>query len=94
MKWQVISMILPLEDLLKKSEVNSLFFSEKVCIKECLEIEKTQVICCGHPQNIYFMLNSTTASHCGTSIYWFSKKCNQTRDPQPYLLFYQATKTS
>ena len=26
MKWQVISMILPLEDLLKQSEANSLFF--------------------------------------------------------------------
>ena len=23
-------------------------FSEKVCIKECLEVEKTQVVCCSH----------------------------------------------
>ena len=22
------------------------------------------VVCCGHPQNIYFMLNSTTTVHC------------------------------
>ena len=29
MKWQVISMILPLEDLLKQSEANSLFFLKK-----------------------------------------------------------------
>ena len=64
MKWQVISMILPLEDLLKQSEANSLFFSEKVCIKEYLWIEETQVVCCGHPRNIYFMLNSTTTFHC------------------------------
>ena len=37
-------MILPLEDLLKQSEANSLFFSEKVCIKECLEVEETEVV--------------------------------------------------
>ena len=55
-------MILPLEDLLKQSEANTLFFSEKVFIKECLEVEETQVVCCGHPQNIYFMLNSTSGS--------------------------------
>ena len=29
MMWQVISMILPLEDLLKQSEANSLFFLKK-----------------------------------------------------------------
>ena len=39
-------------------------FSEKICIKECLEVEETQVVCCGHPKNIYFMLNSTTMFHC------------------------------
>ena len=39
-------------------------FSEKICIKECLEVGETQVVCCGHPQNIYFMLNSTTMFHC------------------------------
>ena len=62
MKWQVISMILPVEDLLKQSEANSLFF-EKICIKECLEVGETQVVCCGHTKNIYFMLNSTTMFH-------------------------------
>ena len=36
LKNDVISMILPLEDLLKQSEANSLF-SEKVRIKECLD---------------------------------------------------------
>ena len=64
MKSQVISMILLLEDLLKESEANSLFFSEKICVKECLEVRETQVVCCGHPQNIYFLLNSTTTFHC------------------------------
>ena len=39
-------------------------FYEKICIKESLEIEKTQVVCCGHPQNNYFMLNSNKISHC------------------------------
>ena len=39
-------------------------FSQKVCIKESLEDEETQVVRCGHPQNIYFMLNSTTTFHC------------------------------
>ena len=30
-----------------------------VCsIKACLEIEKTQAVCCSHPPNIYFLLNS------------------------------------
>ena len=67
MKWQVISMILPLEDLLKQSEANSLFFSEKIGIKECLEIEETHVVWCGHLEKIYFLLNSTTTFHCGRS---------------------------
>ena len=40
-------------------------FNGKICIKESLEIEKTQVVCCGHPQNNYFMLNSNKISHCG-----------------------------
>ena len=39
-------------------------FYGKVCTKESLEIEKTQVVCCGHPQNKYFMLNSNKISHC------------------------------
>ena len=43
---------------------NESIFSEKICIKECLEIEITQVVCCGHPQNIYFMLNSSNIFHC------------------------------
>ena len=33
-------------------------FYRKICIKACLEIEKTQVVCCSHPQNSYFLLNS------------------------------------
>ena len=39
-------------------------FSEKICIKECLEVEATQVVCCGHPQNNYLMLNSNKMFHC------------------------------
>ena len=39
-------------------------FYGKICVKACLEIEKTQVVCCGHPKNIYFMLNSNKISHC------------------------------
>ena len=31
-------------------------FYGKICLKECLEIEKTQVVCCSHPKNIYFLL--------------------------------------
>ena len=38
--------------------------SRKRCIKECLEIEITPVVCCGHPQNIYFLLNGSTRIHC------------------------------
>ena len=71
MMWQAISLIFPLEDLLKQSVANSLFFLKKICIKECLEVEETQVLCCGHPQNIYFMLNSTTTFHC---VIWFDLK--------------------
>jgi hypothetical protein len=37
-------MILPLEDLLKQSEANSLFFLKKVSLKECLEVEETQAV--------------------------------------------------
>ena len=33
-------------------------FNEKTCIKACLEIEKSQVVCCSHPKNSYFLLNS------------------------------------
>ena len=39
-------------------------FYGKICIKACLEIEKTHVVCCGHPQNNYFMFNSNKISHC------------------------------
>ena len=42
-------------------------FYGKICIKESLEIEKTQVVCCGHPQNNYFMLNSNKISHCAST---------------------------
>ena len=40
----------------------------KTCIKACLEIEKSQVVCCSHPQNIYFMLNSNRIFHCASHI--------------------------
>ena len=43
-------------------------FNEKTCIKACLEIEKSQVVCCSHPQNIYFMLNSNRIFHCASHI--------------------------
>ena len=43
---------------------NESIFSEKICIKECLEVEKTQVVYCGHPQNNHFMLNSATMFYC------------------------------
>ena len=44
-------------------------FYGKICIKACLEIEETQVVCCGHLQNNYFMLNSNnTIFHCGTLV--------------------------
>ena len=43
-------------------------FYGKICIKESLEIEKTQVVCCGHPQNNYFMLNSNKISHCAKKL--------------------------
>ena len=39
-------------------------FYGKICIKEYLEIEETQVVCFGHPKNIYFMLNSSNIFHC------------------------------
>ena len=39
-------------------------FYGKICIRGRLEVEKTQVVCCGHPQNIYFMVNSTTGFRC------------------------------
>ena len=42
-------------------------FYGKIFIKESLEIEKTQVVCCGHSQNNYFMLNSNKISHCDRS---------------------------
>ena len=40
------------------------FFYGIICIKACIEIEKTQVVCCGHSKNIYFMLNSNKIFHC------------------------------
>ena len=33
-------------------------FYGKICIKASLKIEKTQAVCCSHPQNILFLLNS------------------------------------
>ena len=44
-----------------------LVFMEKICIKACPEIEITQVVCCGHPKNIHFMLNSSRNFHCASS---------------------------
>ena len=41
-------------------------FYGKICIKACLEIEKTQVVCCSHPKNIYFRLTSTNSFHCAS----------------------------
>ena len=42
-------------------------FYGKIYIKACLEIEKTQAVCCGHLQNICFTLNSNTIIHCAKS---------------------------
>ena len=39
-------------------------FYGKICIRGCLEVQKTQVVCCDHPKNNYFMLNSNKISHC------------------------------
>ena len=33
----------------------------------CLEIEKTHVVCYGHPQNNYFLLNTNKITHCDKS---------------------------
>ena len=41
------------------------WFYGNICIKEYLEIEETQVVCFGHPKNIYFMMNSSNIFHCG-----------------------------
>ena len=46
-------------------------FYGKICIKEYLEIEETQVVCFGHPKNIYFMLNSSNIFHCDKSTFPF-----------------------
>ena len=43
-----------IEGLLKQTEANSFFFLEKTCIKECLEVEETQVVWCGHLEKKYF----------------------------------------
>ncbi len=52
------SMILNFSEQMKKT-----VFYGKIYIKECLEIEKTQVVCCGHPKNNYFMLDSSKIFH-------------------------------
>ena len=44
----------------KQTQAKRLVFMEK----EYLEIEETQVVCFGHPKNIYFMLNSSNIFHC------------------------------
>ena len=36
----------------------------KICIKACLEIEKTQAVCCSQPKNILFLLNWINLSLC------------------------------
>ena len=51
--------------LLKQTEAKRQVFYVKICIKACLETEKTQTVCCGQPKNNYFMLNSNKISHCG-----------------------------
>ena len=51
-KIQVASTAFPGTDASKKT-----VFYGKVCIKACLEIEKTQAVCCSHPKNILFLLN-------------------------------------
>ena len=43
---------------------NRLVFYGKICTTGGIEVEKTQVVCCGHPQNIYCMLNSNKICHC------------------------------
>ena len=45
-------------------QANRLFFYGIICIRGGLEVEKTQVVCCGKPQNNYFILNSNKISHC------------------------------
>ena len=49
---QISSTAFPRTDASKKT-----VFCGKICIKACLEIEKTQAVCCSHPQNILFLLN-------------------------------------
>ena len=51
--------LLPQTDTRKQTD-----FYGKICIKACLEIETTQVVCCSRPKNIYFMLTSTNSFHC------------------------------
>ena len=46
-------------DPIKRTAVNG-----KICIKECLKFEKTQVVCYSLPKNIYFRLTSTNSFHC------------------------------
>ena len=52
-KNQIAPKAFPRTDQSKKT-----VFYGKMCIKACLEVEKTQVVCCSHPQNSYFLLNS------------------------------------
>jgi hypothetical protein len=53
-----------LQHFCKQTQAKRLVFIKKKCIKACLEIEKTQVLCCSHPQNIYFRLTCTNSFHC------------------------------
>ena len=41
----------------QQRQAKRLFFMEKTCFKAWVGIEKTHVVCCGHPKNIYFMLS-------------------------------------
>ena len=52
--------------LVNRRKQKDCFVMEKICIKACLEIDKTQV--CSmlqSPQNIYFRLTGTDSFHCG-----------------------------
>ena len=64
MIWQVSLILSMILNFREQTHAKRLFFYGKLCIKACLEIVKTQVVCCGHPQNNYFMLNSNKISHC------------------------------
>ena len=43
------------------------WFSRKICIKECLEVEETQVVWCGHLEQVYFYWIVIDLLHCDLS---------------------------